>query len=383
MIPVWHMNSSHRLERSPGFQTRSRLVALLLLVTALAGAGGFAVATQMQSSADAAAEREPPEPSPISVAVELRELSSSITIRGVVEFPDAFDVELAGPVGGTVERQVITVAPTEMQLVADGDVIAQVSGRPIILVRGAEPSYRTLRGDSVGTDVLQLENALVRFGFDPGEVDEHYTRSTARAVAAWYESLGFVASGRTDSSTRNVVVPAGEIVFLPTLPARINEVLAPVGTTVSGPVLKVTTEDRRVTAILDRVDRNLVTEGMPVMFEVDDTMHQGTIEGIEDADSESFQLVIVPAGAIPDELTSPSAKVVIPIVASDGPVLVVPIAAVSTGADGVERVTVFSPDGALSEVEIVTGLAAEGYVEIVSVPSAELVAGDLVVVSWR
>ncbi|MFD2356977.1 hypothetical protein ACFSTC_58610 [Nonomuraea ferruginea] len=63
--------------------------------------------------------------------------------------------------------------------------------------------------------------------------------------------------------------------------------------------------------------------------------------------------------------------------ATEEPVLVVPIAAVITGADGRTRVRVEYASDRTRDVEVRTGLAADGNVEV----TGELKEGDRVVVS--
>lgn len=359
-----------------GYRHRSRLVVFVLAVTVLAGIAGFVVGSNMQSAADAAAGREPPEPSVITVAVERRTLEATIILRGVAEFPDAIPIELAGAVGGDAERQVVTVAADRGRDVGDGSVIAEVSGRPVIVVDGAEPAFRTLRFQSTGNDVAQLEEALVRFGFDPGDVDGVFTRSTAQAVADWYGSLGFVADGRTSSSTRDVVVPAGEVVFLSQLPARISDVFAEAGAVITGPFAAVTTGKLRIVAPLTATNRSLVRVGMAASLELGGEQFDGEVSALTENVDGSFEVVVETSSDLPIQLTSLSARIELPVAASNDEVLAVPIAAVSTDAAGSEQVTVLHSDGTTEDVLVATGLVAEGYVEV----TGNLREGQLVIV---
>jgi multidrug efflux pump subunit AcrA (membrane-fusion protein) len=61
-------------------------------------------------------------------------------------------------------------------------------------------------------------------------------------------------------------------------------------------------------------------------------------------------------------------------------VLVVPVAALSSAADGQARVEVQNDDGTLTSVPVEAGLSTEGFVEVTPVGVAELNEGDLVVV---
>jgi len=62
---------------------------------------------------------------------------------------------------------------------------------PCILLQGNIPAYRDLVPGITGDDVMQLEQALQRLGFDPGAIDGHYDERTDNAVAAWYQDSGW------------------------------------------------------------------------------------------------------------------------------------------------------------------------------------------------
>ena len=99
-----------------------------------------------------------------------------------------------------------------------------VSGRPVFVLRGAQPSHRDMAPGSRGPDVRQLEVALRRMGFSPGKIDGRYDGSTASAVASWYQRTGWAPFGATDTAARPAArrarsrsrgagrVPAGRLV---------------------------------------------------------------------------------------------------------------------------------------------------------------------------
>ena len=78
-----------------------------------------------------------------------------------------------------------------------------------------------------------------------------------------------------------------------------------------------------------------------------------------------------------DTLDGRSVRVKVPVGSTNGKVLAVPLAALSAGPDGSSRVQVV--DGKQTRlVEVTTGLAANGYVEIKS-SKGKLAEGDLLV----
>jgi hypothetical protein len=95
-----------------------------------------------------------------------------------------------------------------------------------------------------------------------------------------------------------------------------------------------------------------------------------------------MSVVLSPAGLSDAQvraLAGSNVRVVIPVGTTAGNVLAVPIAAVSVGPGGSSRVQVVDGRGHASFVEVTTGLAAQGDVEVASAAGA-LKAGDKVVV---
>jgi peptidoglycan hydrolase-like protein with peptidoglycan-binding domain len=188
----------HEQKRTPRPMSRGRLRALfwvLALVTA-AAVGGWVAASWIESPADVAARTAAPTPSPILVPVEERVLSSDVVTRGTARFGLPQPISIA-PSTLKANPGLITTLPVRNTQLAEGDVLLTASGRPAFVLRGAIPAYRDLVPGVSGEDVRQLEQALVRLGFDPGPVDGTYDGRTSAAVAAWYTAAGWEPFGPT------------------------------------------------------------------------------------------------------------------------------------------------------------------------------------------
>jgi hypothetical protein len=488
--------------------TRSGQLTVVVAAVALVGAGGWFAGSRMQSPADAAASHRPPEAGPVTVAVERRSLTASVVAQGSVEFDSPQSVALAGPVGspdsgsgeagaGDSVAQRITKAPAAGAEVKEGDVLMQVSGRPVLVLRGTVPMYRTLGPGASGDDVEQLQRALVRLGFDPGSADGTYGQSDAAAVSRWYAGKGYRAmeptvadkqqlgtleaavttaqqsllaaqspgggaggvggseepgggagesggseepgggSGKSGSGSGDgsgtggdaaelelksaqqqldaanaalsafqagygTKVPAGEVVFLPELPARLDKVSVKTGDTPSGPVATVTSSKVVVRAVVPADDAELLHKGMRARVETTDGTtadgevvalgddvpkddpadagkRQGTSDGGSDNSSAPVPVQIsVPAGTLAKNAAE-SAKVTIEVGSSEGEVLTVPLAALHTSAGGKARVQVVR-GGEVVDVAVEAGLSADGQVEVTPSSGAALKPGDQVVV---
>jgi hypothetical protein len=101
----------------------------------------------------------------------------------------------------------VTWLPRIGDVIQPGHTLFRVDGKPVVLMNGGLPAYRTLRqGVGDGPDVRQLERGLSALGYSPGIVDAHYTASTAAAVRTWQHALGLQRTGQ---------VELGRVVFLP------------------------------------------------------------------------------------------------------------------------------------------------------------------------
>ncbi|MFC9243946.1 peptidoglycan-binding protein [Streptomyces sp. NPDC057136] len=182
---------------------RNKLGALVCTVV-LVGAGGWFAGTHVKSPADVAAEHQAPDAGPVTVAVERRTLTATVVATGSLEFGSPQALSLAGSVGsgttgsadgtaGETAEQRVTKAPTAGAKLKEGDVLMTVSGRPVLVLSGSVPMYRTIAPGTSGDDVTQLQQALRRLGFDPGSISGTFRQGTASAVTRWYKSKGYEA----------------------------------------------------------------------------------------------------------------------------------------------------------------------------------------------
>ncbi len=128
---------------------------------------------------------------PVTVPVESRVLTNTVKLRGDATFDDAIELTVAaGELDGAA---VVTGAVPDVGATLNAlSVALEVAGRPVIVLPGALPAYRTVRAGNSGPDVVQVKEALRASGFDPGSSDT-YDAATAAAVAAMYEKAGYAA----------------------------------------------------------------------------------------------------------------------------------------------------------------------------------------------
>lgn len=169
-------------------------LAGLLCGSLLVGSAGLVASHYIKSPAQAAADTAPPLRSRVTVAVQKRVLEKTVISRGTVGAARSVDVTAAS--GQDTQRSILTAVRVRVgQSVREGQVLVEVSGRPVIVLRGAIPSYRDLRPGSSGPDVRQLQAALSATGHRT-EPDESgfYGSGTKSALSALYQQAGYAAA---------------------------------------------------------------------------------------------------------------------------------------------------------------------------------------------
>ena len=189
-------------------------------------------------------------------------------------------------------------------------------------------------------------------------------------------------------SKLGVQVPVDEIVFVPDLPVRVEEIMAKVGDAARGPVMSVTDNQLAIDSALPLAAAPLVKPGMPVSIDEQALGIDvgGIVErvastpGTRGVDGYHFYLE-VRVDQTPTRIEGFSLRLTIPIESTSGAVTVVPISALSLSADGTSRVQVEN-DGTLEYLVVEPGLSADGFVEITPV-NGSLTPGQLVVVGYE
>lgn len=169
-----------------------RLVWLVAGIAVFSLAAGIGLSTLIKSPAEQAAEAAPPEAGVVTAPVEQRLLANDVAMRADAAFEDSVDVKVAADNTDGASPVVTGQVPEVGKELNAGNVALEVSGRPIVVLPGELPAYRTLVAGSTGPDVAQLKTALRALGIDPGRgKDDAYDAGTASAVQKLYASVGY------------------------------------------------------------------------------------------------------------------------------------------------------------------------------------------------
>lgn len=176
------------------------LVGIVLVVTA--GTGGWALSAVLRPAED------PVEATTHTTAVvEQGEVGESLQLNAIAHWestPDGINQS-----AGTVTA----VGVSAGQEVAQGTVLYTVNLRPVVAASGETPAFRAMRRGDKGDDVAQLQGMLSALGFYGGYADGKFGAGTESAVKRWQDSLDLDDTG---------IVELGDVVFVSSLPARIT-----------------------------------------------------------------------------------------------------------------------------------------------------------------
>jgi len=467
---------------------------------------GLLVGTFVVSPVEAASRADAPEPGLITVPVEFGELSNDVTVRADVGYADAVEVTidtatLSGP--AVVTGQVPEVGAELNSL----SIALEVAGRPVIVLPGDLPAYRSLRFGVSGPDVVQLKNALRSVGIDGGDPASNvFDAQTAAGITALYAAVGYpapsgdegaaqtvsaaeagvrsaqqavaaaqaeldkaragadivtlkaadnavaaaqravndaIAGGKAsaseiaglqdtlalrqlerqqldapaDTSAQRAAVdaangqvqqaqedlqraregsmaflPSSEVLYLTGLPRRVDAVNVTRGAVLQGAAMTVSGATVRLTGSAGEADAALLQVGGEASFELPDgTPHRAVITALAPSTNKDsagrWSIELEPDPLTPEQIQQmqgSNVRVSIPVGATEGEVLSVPVAALTAGPGGEARVEVVegdprNPDAKTRLVTVKTGLAASGAVEITPLEGA-VDEGDLVVV---
>ncbi|MFJ3518215.1 peptidoglycan-binding protein [Streptomyces sp. NPDC090131] len=177
-----------------GLARGRRLVLAVVGGAALMAVGGLLATTLVKSPAQVAAETGPPAQGALTAEVERRVLAQTVVMRGTVVADQSVAVSPQGVRSGAgAGAALVTRLPLQAgDPVTAGQLIAEVSGRPVFTLHGALPMYRDLGPGATGDDVAQLQQALRELGHGTGaDARGVFGAGTKAALTARYRAIGY------------------------------------------------------------------------------------------------------------------------------------------------------------------------------------------------
>jgi multidrug efflux pump subunit AcrA (membrane-fusion protein) len=324
------------------------------------------------------------EPPANTVAVERGPLSNLVSAYGTLTFRARADGSPHTAVNQA--RGIYTELPSAGDTVACGDVLYRVDEKPVLLLCGGVPAYRSLHRGDVGDDVRQLNLNLHTLGDDAGSEinpgDNTFTDRTRRALEVLQHDMGLDVTGALE---------IGDAVFLPES-VRIGNVTALLGGSAQpgAPILDATSDTPEVLVSLDPSQRGAVKAGdraqvtLPgntlVTGRVDRLGNVTSIPAGQDGSTLAASIPVYIRLDDPDSVRGFDAAAVQVEITTEGvaDVLSVPVTALVGRSGGGFAVEIVRSDGRRELVVVKLGLfdTAGGRVEV----EGELAEGDRVVV---
>ena len=228
----------------------SWLLAAAAVLVAVVAIGVAATPGAKQATAAA-----PQKPQVSTAQVQRRTLSATVPQDGTLIYragSDGSPYSVIGQAGGTY-----TELPALGQVIRQGRVLYRVSDRPVVLLYGSIPAYRTLSAGATGPDVAELDADLVALGYATraqlSPTSASFGLATSTAVEKLQAALGV---------TRTGTLTLGEAVFEPTA-MRVTSISAQLGGRAQPgeAVLQATSTTRQVQVALDASQQTDVAVG--------------------------------------------------------------------------------------------------------------------------
>ena len=174
-----------------------KLKNLYLLIAVLALAyGGYYFGTQNTENATSNKTLEL-----TTVSIQKGDLEKKEEYNGTLRQTDS--KVLNSPMSG-----VVTYVPKEGTVISFGELLFAIDNKPVILLEGTTPFYRTLDLNSnPGPDVLQLEEALIYLGYAAEDFvsDETFDEVTSKMLNSLYIDYGI--------ETKSDITPVEQVVI--------------------------------------------------------------------------------------------------------------------------------------------------------------------------
>jgi hypothetical protein len=228
-------------------------------VAAVTVTGGVVVSSGTKRASAA------PRPLPVGTTrVEKRTLSAMVSQGGILTYrarPDGSPYSVINQARGTY-----TALPALGHVIAQGHVLYRVNDRPVVLLHGSTPTYRTLSPGASGPDVAELNADLVALGYATSAQlnpkSASFGPATATALTKLQAAVGLIRTG---------TLSPGDVVFEPSA-VRVTSMsaLLGVGAQPGETVLRGTSTIRQVQVALDASRQTSMAVGDKVSITLPD-----------------------------------------------------------------------------------------------------------------
>lgn len=391
-----------RSELDPLRTKRFFLAGVAIGVIAMS-ATGLAAARLIESPNQLAARSAAPAASVITGVARMRILTNDVVLSGIVRAGRTLDVTASAPYPSVV----VTALHAKLGgRVWPGHVIAEIDGRPIILLRGSLPAYRDLHEGDSGPDVAQLQAALIRLGYADFDGSGEFGPSTALALSLLYQQVGYSPPTDRPRARKHVkpppptpYLPMNEVSYIPAASALVVSGAATTGSEVAPGqvILRLAVGKPYVTGMLTAHQAGQVHAGIPARIAYPGRITAGVIARISTIPAYAtagkgvpeYPVVVTSSRPLSQRLIGSAVRLTLLAPVTGGPVLTVPLTAVFSApadpgrspANGQSAfVVLVAASGRRTHVPVTTGPATAGFVAVQPATSGALAPGDHVLI---
>lgn len=357
-------------------------------------ATGLAAARLIESPGQLAERSAAPAASLITGVARMRVLSDDIVLPGVVRADRTVAVTASAPYAAVV----VTTMPVRVGArVRPGQVIAQIDGRPVVLLRGRFPAYRDLHEGDFGPDVAQLRTALIRLGYADYDPSGFFGPSTALALQLLYEHLGYSVPEYRPQVRKSVkhrprpapYLPMSEVSYIPAASALVVSVAAREGAQVTAGhvVLRLAVGRPYVTGMLTSQQAAQVRARIAARIALPGSTVAGVLARISAipayaAGQAEYPIVVTSARSLPQRAIGGTVRLTLLAPVTRLRVLTVPLTAIFSAPPPGKLVfvVVAAVNGRRTRVPVLTGPAAGGFVAVSPAAPGALRPGDRVLI---
>jgi hypothetical protein len=369
-----------------------------------------ALGSHLRSPAQAAADAAPPRPSLVTAAVEKRNLSERLILRGLVVPGHTVDVKVPAVAVGA-SSVVTKVVARKGRTVREGSVLLERTGLPMFALALPFPLYRDITAGAHGPDVLEVQRAMRRMGYRT-PLNSVFDQATRNLVVRFYKDRGYTAdrlspevsrpgagatqggSGGTPSSGASSpaveTIGQANVLIIDRPGRRISRVLVAQGQILQDPeraLFELDGAEPTVKALLAPDQREAVEAGLQATIR--DEVAGATVEAsvasigkdaVTWADGQTgYEVRLAFSGAPMAGGANRSVQVDIAVTGGATKVLAVPVTAVYSRVDGSTFVSVVT-DGRTHDVTVSLGKTSGGWAEVVQAADETVQAGAEVLV---
>jgi hypothetical protein len=187
--------------------------------------------------------------------VQKRTLSAMVSQAGILTYRARSDDSPYSVINQA--RGTYTKLPAAGQVISLGHVLYRVNDRPLVLLRGSTPAYRTLSASATGADVAELNADLVALGYA--------TRAQLSPTSASFGPATTAAVMKLQAALRviqNGTLALGQVVFEPSA-VRVTSVSAQLGSSTQAGqmVMQATSTIRQVQVALSASEQTSMAVG--------------------------------------------------------------------------------------------------------------------------